>query len=111
MRCAQVEIEEVRAGMNADVTEHLADSARHDEGYLWKQRRAYEKRWQDPDDVYMDVERREEERKEQGLPPRVGILPHSRVADEERRWEARQERKKPTRKRSSNAKRKVGAHS
>ena len=96
MQCAIVEIEGVRCDMNADFTEHLADSERFDEGHFWKQRRAFEKKWRDPDDVYIDVERREEERKKLGLPPRVigSILPHSAVAQAEERWEAEQERKK-----------------
>ena len=96
MQSAIVEIEEVRCEMNADFTEHLADSERFDEGHFWKQRRAFEKMWRDPDDVYIDVERREEERKRLGLPPRVigSILPHSAVAQAEERWEAEQERKK-----------------
>jgi hypothetical protein len=96
MQCAIVEIEEVRCDMNADFTEHLADSERFDEGHFWKQRRVFEKRWRDPDDVYIDVERREEERKKLGLPSRVigSILPHSAVAQAEERWEAEQERKK-----------------
>ncbi|MBS1840987.1 MAG: hypothetical protein JST77_09085, partial [Acidobacteria bacterium] len=33
MQCAIVEIEEVRCDMNADFTEHLADSERFDEGH------------------------------------------------------------------------------
>jgi hypothetical protein len=96
MRCAIVEIEEVRCDMNANVAENLADSERFDEGRFWKQRRAFEKRWRDPDDVYVDAERREEERKKQGLPPRVigSILPHSAVAEAEQRWEAEQARNK-----------------
>jgi len=96
MQCAIVEIEEVRCGMNADFTEHLADSERFDEGRFWKQRRAFEKKWRDPDDVYIEVERREEERKKLGLPSRVigSILPHSAVSQAEERWEAEQERKK-----------------
>jgi hypothetical protein len=96
MQCAIVEIEEVRCDMNADFTEHLADSERFDEGHFWKQRRAFEKKWKDPDDIYIDVERREEERKKLGLPSRVigSILPHSAVAQAEERWEAEQERKK-----------------
>jgi hypothetical protein len=96
MQCAIVEVEEVRSDMNADFTEHLADSERFDEGYFWKQRRAFEKKWRDPDDVYIEVERREEERKKLGLPSRVigSILPHSAVAQAEERWEAEQERKK-----------------
>ena len=94
VQCAIVEIEEVRADMNADITEHLADSERFDEGRFWKQRREFEKKWRDPDDVYIDVERREGERKKQGLPPRLGVLPHSAVAEQEKRREAEQERKK-----------------
>jgi hypothetical protein len=90
---AQAEIEEVRASMNADFTEQLGDRERFDEGRFWKRRRALEKKWRDPDDVYIDVERREEQRKKQGLPPRLGIVPHSAVAEEEQRWEAQQERK------------------
>ena len=91
---AVVEIEEVRCDMNADFTEKLADRERCDEGRFWKQRRDFEKKWRDPDDVYIEVGRREEERKKQGLPPRLGVLPHSAVAEEEDRWEAKQERKK-----------------
>jgi hypothetical protein len=104
MQCAIVEIEEVRCDMNADFTEHLADSERFDEGRFWKQRRTFEKKWRDPDDVYIDVERCEEERKKQGLPPRVigSILPHSAVAQAEERWEADQERKKMRRRKSRN---------
>jgi len=94
IECAVVEVEQVRCGMNADFTEHLADSERFDEGCFWKRRREFEKKWRDPDDVYIDVRRREEERKKHGLPPRVGVLPHSAVAEEENRWEAEQERKK-----------------
>jgi hypothetical protein len=94
LQYAQAKIEEVRADMNADFVEELGDRERHDEGRFWRQRRAYEDKLKDPDDVYLSVEEREEERKKQGLPPRVGILPHSAVAAEEERWEAQQERKK-----------------
>ena len=46
--------------------------------------------------MYIDIERREEERKKLGLPSRVigSILPHSAVAQAEERWEAEQERKR-----------------
>jgi hypothetical protein len=94
VQCAVVEIEEVRCDMNADFTEKLADSERFDEGRFWKQRREFEKKWRDPDDVYIEVGRREEERKKHGLPPRLGVLPHSAVAEEEDRWAAELERKK-----------------
>jgi len=108
MQSAMAEIEEVRASMNADFTEQLGDRERFDEGRFWKQRRAIEKKWRDPDDVYIDVEHREEERKKQGLPPRVGVVPHSAVAEEEQRWGAQQKRKK---KRAKKSKRRAGGHS
>ena len=109
LRCAIIEVEKVRCDMNADFTEQLADSERFDEGQFWKQRRAFEKRWRDPDDVYIDVERREEERKKQGLPARVigTILPHSAVAQAEEHWEAEQERKKKLHRKRPNAKRRA----
>jgi hypothetical protein len=49
---------------------------------------------EDPDDVYINVERREEERRKRGLPPRVGIIPRSVVAAEEDRVEAESEQRK-----------------
>jgi hypothetical protein len=39
-----------------------------------RKRVAYEKEIRDPDDCYLDVERREEERRQQALPPMIGIL-------------------------------------
>src|SRR5215470_7589443 len=48
LRSAQSEIEEVRAGMNADFAEQLGDRERSDEGRFWRQRRALEKKWRDP---------------------------------------------------------------
>jgi len=83
IQCAVVEIEEVRCDMNADFTEQLADSERFDEGRFWKRRRDFEKKWRDP-----DVQRREEERKKQGLPARLGVLPHSA-------WPKRSKARKP----------------
>src|SRR5260221_11527003 len=108
VQCAVVEIEEVRCDMNADFTEKMADSERFDEGRFWKQRRAFEKKWRDPDDVFIDVERREEERKKQGLPPRVGVVPHSAAVEEEKSWEGQQQRKKNRVKKS---KRRAGGYS
>ena len=33
----------------------------------------FEKKWRDPDDVYIEIERREEERKKLGLAQRLGF--------------------------------------
>ena len=94
LQCTQAEIEELRAGINADFVEEIGESERLDQGRFWKQRRAYERTLEDPDDVYLAVEEREEQRRKQGLPPRLGIVPHTAVAAEEERIEAEQERKK-----------------
>jgi hypothetical protein len=103
LQSGQVEIEGVRCSVNADFVEHLADNERFDEGRFWKQKRAFEKKWRDPDDVYIDVQRREEERKKQGLPPQLGVVTHSAVAEKEQRWEAQQDKKKRARKPKSRA--------
>jgi hypothetical protein len=100
LQFAQVEIEELRAGVNADFVEEIGEHERLDQGRFWKQRRAYEKTLEDPDDVYFAVEEREEQRRKQGLPPRLGIVPHSAIADEEKRIEEEQERKQRRSKRS-----------
>lgn len=96
LQSAQTQIEEVRCDVNADFAEHLTDSERFDEARFSKLRHNYEKQWRDPDDVYIDVQRREEERRALGLPMRIvgGILPYSAVGKAEEHWEAEQRRKK-----------------
>lgn len=100
LQCAQAAIEEVRADVNADFLEEQAEYELDDAGRFWRQRRAYDKEREDPDDVYINVLHREEERKKQGLPPRIGVVPYLAVADEEKRVEEEQERKQHRRKRS-----------
>ena len=97
---AQAEIEGLRADVNGDFLEDMSDRELDDGGRFSKQRRAYEIKREDPDDVYIDVLRREEQRKRQGLPPRIGIIPHSAVADEETRVEEEHERVQPSSKHS-----------
>jgi hypothetical protein len=103
LQCTQAEIEELRAGVNADFVEEIGEHERREQGRFWKQRRAYEKEREDPDDVYFEVEEREEQRRKQGLPPRLGIVPHSAVTNEEERIEEEQERKQHRSKRSKSA--------
>jgi hypothetical protein len=98
---AQAEIEELRADVNGDFLEDMSDRELDDGGRFSKQRRAYEIKREDPDDVYINVLRREEQRKRQGLPPRIGIIPHSAVADEETRVEEKDDRVGPSRKHSN----------
>jgi hypothetical protein len=67
----------------------------------YQHRRAYGKTLEDPDDVYLAVEEREEQRRKEGLPPRLGIVPHSAVANEEKRIAEEQERKQQRRSKRS----------
>lgn len=48
-------------------------------GRLSWQRRKYERRTADPDDVYVEVRAREKERVKQGLPRLVRFLPSGRT--------------------------------
>jgi hypothetical protein len=79
---AQNEIEEIRAEVNADLLEEQAEFELKDAGLFFKRKRAHEKQREDPDDVYVEVERREAERKKQGLPTRIGIIPDPTLTDE-----------------------------
>jgi hypothetical protein len=90
----QIEVEDLRAQTNFEVIEHLSDREQHDLAHFGKRRREWNRQFEDPDDVYLKAEQREEERRKQGLPPRFGIIPHEVIAAEETRLEAEQARKK-----------------
>ena len=94
LRSFQVEVEDLRAQTNFEVIEHLSDREQHDWAHFGKLRREWDRQFEDPDDVYLKAEQREKERGKQGLPPRLGIIPHEAIAAEETRLEAEQRRKK-----------------
>lgn len=52
---AQAETEELRADLNADFMEDMSDRELDDGGRFSRQRRAYESKHDDPDDVYINV--------------------------------------------------------
>jgi len=94
LRSFQVEVEDLRAQTNFEVIEHLSDREQHDWAHFGKLRREWDRQFEDPDDVYLKAEQREKERGKQGLPPRLGIIPHEAIAAEEARLEAEQRREK-----------------
>ena len=94
LRSFQVAVEDLRAQTNFEVIEHMSDREQHDWARFGKLRRRWDRQFEDPDDVYLKVEDREEVRRKRGLPPRLGIIPHAAVAAEEDRLEAEQERQK-----------------
>ena len=94
LRSFQIEVEDLRAQANFEVIEHMSDREQHDWAHFGKLRRKWDQRFEDPDDVYLKAEQREEERRKQGLPPRLGIIPHEVIAAEETRLEAEQVRRR-----------------
>lgn len=71
----QVEIECLRSEATQDVLEIMNDIEIH-EAYKWdKQKKAYDNSRCDPDDIYLEVQQRELQRRKEGLPPLIGILP------------------------------------
>jgi hypothetical protein len=58
---------------NLSILEALHGSEEAAGGVAYKERRAYEKTTRDPDDCYLEVMDREQERQEQGLPSLIGI--------------------------------------
>jgi hypothetical protein len=94
LRSFQVEVEDLRAQTNFEVIEQMSDREQHDWAHFGKLRRAWDRQFEDPDDVYLKAEQREEERRKRGLPPRLGVIPHEAIAAEETRLDAEQGRKK-----------------
>jgi len=94
LQYARAEIEGIRCEVNADLMEDLAEYELDDAGRFSKERYVYEKKREDPDDVYLQVQHREEERKKRGLPPRIGVVPYSALLAEEERVNAEQVPKK-----------------
>ena len=87
----------VRAQIGFEVTEQASDLELGSMDQWGRIHRKHEMHFKDPDDVYFEVEEREELRKKKGLSPRVIILPWSYEEEEKllaaRRSEARKKRK------------------
>jgi hypothetical protein len=82
-----------RAETNFELTEPLSECEQHDWGRFSKLGREWGRQFEDPDDVYLKAKQREEDRRKLGLPPRLGIIPHSAVEGAEEHLEAEQGRK------------------
>src|SRR6266436_5327327 len=73
----QVEIQHLRSEATQDVLEIMNDAELDEAAKLDRKRRAYTDSIRDLDDVYFEVQSREEERRKQGLPPLIGVLPRN----------------------------------
>jgi hypothetical protein len=67
-------IQYVRASVSLDIVEFMAGIEHTDAWLFESQRKAEEKSLRDSDDVYSLVRDREQERLQQGLPPRIRFL-------------------------------------
>jgi hypothetical protein len=76
------EVQYVRAQVGFEVTGE-ANDYEHANTTHWSRIHNQYLRWvKDPDDVFLDAEDRDKERKKQGLPPRIIVLPYDREAEE-----------------------------
>jgi hypothetical protein len=91
------ELRYVRAQIGYEVTEQASDFEMERAAHWGRIHRRFEEWLKDPDDIYLHVEEREEQRKKKGLAPRVIILPWSYEEEEKllaaKRTEARKKRK------------------
>ncbi len=76
------EVQYVRAQIGFEVTSEANDFEQANQTY-WSQIHHKYLQWlKDPDDVFLDAEERDEQRKKQGLPPRIIVLPWSAEEEE-----------------------------
>ncbi|SRR5258707_3233941 len=70
----KVDIEYLRSHATQDVLEIMNDKEIDEMARLGKQKKAYNDSLRDLDDVYFEVQEREEQRRRQGLPSLIGVL-------------------------------------
>jgi hypothetical protein len=73
----KVEIQYLRSDATQCVLEAMNDAEIHEAARLGKQKKIYDDSVRDLDDVYFEVQDREEQRRRQGLPSMIGILPRT----------------------------------
>jgi hypothetical protein len=76
-------VQYVRASASQELLSAMAGIEQTEEWLFESQRRVEEKKLRDPDDVYYLVREREEERAQQGLPPRIRFLDQNPSASEQ----------------------------
>jgi hypothetical protein len=70
----QVDLHYLRSHATQDVLEVMNSKEIDEMAKLGKQKKVYEDSIRDLDDVYFEVQEREEQRRRQGLPPLIGVL-------------------------------------
>ena len=88
------EMEDLRAQTNFKVIEQMSDREQHDWAHFGKLRREWDRQFEDPDDVYLKAEQREERTPKAGIAASAGVIPHEAIAAEETSLDAEQRRRK-----------------
>jgi hypothetical protein len=99
IRWAKAHVESAQVEANRQFFDEFDAIVENDAIGAYKFLRDHRKRVTDPDDVYLEIEQREEARKAKGLPPRVVILPDWDYNDKKRYEEEQAEKKKHAAKR------------
>jgi hypothetical protein len=76
------ELQYVRAQAGFEVTTEASDFEQNQANQWGRIHRKYEMRLKDPDDVFLDADERDQQRKKDGLPPRIVVLPWSAEEEE-----------------------------
>jgi len=76
------EIQYVRAQAGFEVTTEASDFEQDQATHWSRIHHKYEMWLKDPDDVFLDAEERDQQRKKRGLPPRIVVLPWSAGEEE-----------------------------
>jgi hypothetical protein len=100
------EVQYWRAQIGFEVTSEANDFEQANQTY-WSRHNQYLRWLKDPDDVFLDAEERDKERKKLGLPPRIIVLPWDSQEEErllaEKRSKTRKGRKNKARSTSAKA--------
>lgn len=81
---ARSDVEIARVYANREFFDNFEAIVENDARWAYKFQRAFTKKLEDPDDIYLEVRDSEQRRKRKGLRPRVVILPNWDMSDEDR---------------------------
>jgi hypothetical protein len=81
---ARSDVEIARVYANREFFDSFEEIVENDAKWAYRFQRTFGEKLKDRDDIYLEVRSSEERRKRKGLPPRVVILPHWDISDEDR---------------------------
>jgi hypothetical protein len=91
---ARSDVEIARVYANREFFDNFEVVVENDAKWAYKFQRDFDRKLEDPDDIYLEVRDSEARRKRKALPPRVVILPNWDMSDEDRYDEKQSARRK-----------------